>query len=83
MIEGVKEDLKKNFEMTDLGLLHYCLGVEVWQRPGGKLSANDEEKLVDGTLFCQLVGSLIYLTTTKPDIIFTVGVISIYMTSPK
>eukprot|EP01018_Ginkgo_biloba_P004269 Gb_23975 [translate_table: standard] len=23
-----------NFEMTDLGLLHYFPGIEVWQTPG-------------------------------------------------
>ena len=50
---------------------------------GVKLSTNDEEKPVDGTLFRQLVGSLIYLTTTRLDITFAVGVISKYMTSPK
>lgn len=25
------QDLKRSFDMTDLGLLHYCLGLEVWQ----------------------------------------------------
>eukprot|EP00253_Pinus_taeda_P033599 PITA_33599 len=31
LIHGIKEDLCSTFDMTDLGLLHYCLGVEVWQ----------------------------------------------------
>ena len=29
LIHGIKQDLCRTFEMTDLGLLHYCLGVEV------------------------------------------------------
>eukprot|EP00253_Pinus_taeda_P036060 PITA_36060 len=31
LIHGIKQDLCKTFDMTDLGLLHYCLGIEVWQ----------------------------------------------------
>eukprot|EP01018_Ginkgo_biloba_P023889 Gb_35456 [translate_table: standard] len=30
MILDLKKDLQMNFEMTDLGLLHYFLGIEVW-----------------------------------------------------
>jgi hypothetical protein len=30
-IAKVKSDLCLAFDMIDLGLLHYCLGVEVWQ----------------------------------------------------
>ena len=32
-IEQVKKELHAGFKMTDLGLLHYYLGVEVFQRP--------------------------------------------------
>lgn len=35
LIEEIKCNLCKAFDMTDLGLLHYCLGVEVWQTNGG------------------------------------------------
>ena len=30
-----KADLAKEFEMKDLGLLHYFLGLEIWQRSDG------------------------------------------------
>ena len=30
-ISQTKKALCTEFEMTDLGLMHYCLGVEVWQ----------------------------------------------------
>jgi hypothetical protein len=33
-IHSCKEDLAKDFEMKDLGLLHYFLGLEIWQRDG-------------------------------------------------
>jgi hypothetical protein len=33
LIQEEKDSLCKSFDMTDLGLLHYCLGIEVWQQP--------------------------------------------------
>jgi hypothetical protein len=32
-IASIKKELKKGFEMTDLGHLHYYLGIEVIQNP--------------------------------------------------
>eukprot|EP00253_Pinus_taeda_P028050 PITA_28050 len=34
-ILSCKDDLAKEFEMKDLGLLHYFLGLEIWRRNGG------------------------------------------------
>ena len=35
LILSCKDDLAKEFEMKDLGLLHYFLGLEIWQRSDG------------------------------------------------
>jgi hypothetical protein len=32
LIKSCKEDLAREFEMKDMGLMHYFLGMEVWQR---------------------------------------------------
>ena len=34
LISSYKESLASEFEMTDIGLMHYFLGLEVWQEPG-------------------------------------------------
>jgi hypothetical protein len=34
LIHSCKEDFAKEFEMKDLGLLHYFLGLEIWKRDG-------------------------------------------------
>jgi hypothetical protein len=34
MIALTKRELSIEFEMKDLGLMHYFLGLEVWQKPG-------------------------------------------------
>ena len=34
LIHQCKRELGVEFEMEDLGLMHYFLGLEVWQRPG-------------------------------------------------
>lgn len=34
LIQQTRKALSTEFEMTDLGLLHYCLGIEVWQNSG-------------------------------------------------
>jgi hypothetical protein len=33
-ISNYKESLASEFKMTDIGLMHYFLGLEVWQEPG-------------------------------------------------
>jgi hypothetical protein len=50
---------------------------------GLKLYGHDDSKSVDVTLYRQLVGSLIYLTTTRPDISFAVSMVSRFMVEPK
>ena len=34
LIHSCEEDLAKEFEMKDMGFLHYFLGLEIWQRDG-------------------------------------------------
>jgi hypothetical protein len=34
MIHSCKDDLAKECKMKDLGLLHYFLGLEIWQQDG-------------------------------------------------
>lgn len=41
-----------------------------------KLSRNDNPPLPDRTIYCRLVGSLIYLTMTHPDISHVIQVVS-------
>jgi hypothetical protein len=47
-----------------------------------KLNASELE-LVDPTIYCQLIGSLIYLVNTRPTICFTVNTISQFMVEPR
>jgi hypothetical protein len=50
---------------------------------GTKLSKNDEGSCVFSTLYKRLVGSIMYLTTTRPNIMFVVSLISIFMETLK
>ena len=34
LINSCKEDVAREFEMKDMGLLHYFLSLEIWQRDG-------------------------------------------------
>ena len=48
-----------------------------------KLSKDDEGSTVDPMLFKRLVGSLMYLTATRTNIMYGVSLISRFMESPK
>ena len=50
---------------------------------GLKLSKEDCSKNVDPTLYKIMVGSLMYLTANRPDIMYAVILISIFMETPK
>ncbi|KAL0561666.1 hypothetical protein IC582_002106 [Cucumis melo] len=114
MVEDLKNEMTQEFEMTDIGLMSYYLGIEVKQSEEGififqerytreilekfnmmsskpiatpieietKLSKHEEGDDVDSSYFKSLVGSLRYLTCTRPDILFSVGLVSRFMESP-
>ena len=115
LIENFKTVMKEEFEMTDMGLLRYFLGIEVEQDENGifishakyvnevleifnmqecktaitptvmglKLSREDSSKDFDPSLYKSIVGSLMYLTATRPDIMHAVSLISRFMERPK
>ena len=50
---------------------------------GTKLSKEDKGSVVNSTLYKQLVGSLMYLIATRPDISYVASYISRFSESPK
>ncbi|KAF5794743.1 putative RNA-directed DNA polymerase [Helianthus annuus] len=110
-----KKGMKEVFEMTDMGLLQYFLGLEVKQfkegvfvsqekyamsllnkfqmkdskveavpmSPNDKFKVDDGEDKVNETMYRSLVGGLMYLTHTRPDLAFAVGVLARYMQAPQ
>ncbi|XP_050916272.1 uncharacterized mitochondrial protein AtMg00810-like [Lathyrus oleraceus] len=74
--EGYAKEGLKNFKMHDanpFGTPMEC---------GSKLSKHENGEIVDPTLYKSLVGSLRYLTSTRPDILYVAGVVSRYMEAP-
>eukprot|EP01018_Ginkgo_biloba_P037381 Gb_30022 [translate_table: standard] len=70
-------EVLRRFRMED------CKSACTPMETGTKLSVQDEGVKIVGTLYRRLVGSLIYLTTTRPDIAFAVGIVSRFMAEPK
>uniref|UniRef100_A0A2N9HB81 Integrase catalytic domain-containing protein n=1 Tax=Fagus sylvatica TaxID=28930 RepID=A0A2N9HB81_FAGSY len=81
-IRDLQKFLSQQVEMKDLGTLSYFLGLEAGLTDSKtvsaplelnvKLNTTDGEPLSDATLYRQLVGSLIYLTVTRPDLAYAV-----------
>ncbi|KAK2989938.1 hypothetical protein RJ640_013862 [Escallonia rubra] len=74
--ERYAKEILKKFKMDDVN------PVSTPVECGVKLSKKDVGEKVDPTFFKSLVGSLRYLTCTRPDILFGVGLISHYMEAP-
>ena len=47
-----------------------------------KISKHDGDKLEDPSVFRSLVGSMLYLTAIRPDLMFPAGLLSRFMSSP-
>ncbi|GKD57377.1 zinc finger, CCHC-type containing protein [Tanacetum coccineum] len=114
-IDLFKSQMEDKFEMSDLGLLAYYLGIEVTQTggeitikqtgyinkilkessmmesndtkipmdPGTKLVKAEDGNSVDATYYRSLIGSLRYLLHTRPDLSYSVGLLSRFMQDPK
>lgn len=71
------KEVLKSFKMK------YCKLIGTSTICGIKLSKYDEGAIINSTLYKNLVGSLIYLTCTRLDILYRIGLISHYMQKPK
>lgn len=114
LIQRIKVQLNDSFQIKDLGLLKYFLGLDVaGQRkgisvsqrkyalellddagfmdskpvhsptvPSHKLSKSEGDMLDDNTQYRRLVGKLLYLTITRPDISFATQQLSQFLDKP-
>ena len=48
-----------------------------------KLLSDASSKAVDATMYCQMIGSLMYLTNTRPYIFFVVNTLSQFLKDPR
>jgi hypothetical protein len=69
-------DLLRHFHMD------YCKPTPSPFQSGVKINATCTSPEFDATMYRQLVGSLLYLTHTRPSLSFVVGLVSQYMKTP-
>ena len=50
---------------------------------GCKLSKDDESKEVDKKLYRSMIGNLLYVTTSRPYVIYAVGLVARFQANPK
>ena len=70
-------------DLISLAGLEDTVSVDTPMEINVKYKKDEEDLLDDPTLYWRLVGSLIYLTTTQPDISYVVHQASQFMTSPR
>ncbi|KAK4393540.1 Retrovirus-related Pol polyprotein from transposon TNT 1-94 [Sesamum angolense] len=70
------ETLLKKFKMES------CKTITTPLVTGEKYQKEDGSQKVDGSMYRSLIGSLLYLTATRPDIMFATSLLSRFMQSP-
>lgn len=73
---------KYALEILDRFKMKNCNSVATPAEPGLKLAKDSKGKKVDNSFFKQIVGRLMNLTATRPDIIYAVSLISRFMEHP-
>jgi len=78
MLEGMLEGIWLLHRQDVLDMLSKygmvgCKPISVPRDQNGKLSANAGEVLEDAIMYRKIVGSLIYMTITRPNLNYTVG----------
>jgi len=83
MMEGVfisqekyPQDLLKRFKMMD------CKPIKTPMALNRHLDLDEGDNLVDKTLYRSMIGSLLYLTASRPDIMFSVCMCARYQAMP-
>ena len=69
--------------MLDKFNMKNCNAVDTLTAVNLKLTREGQGKIIDPTLFRSLIESLRYLLSTRPDIVYIVGILSKYMEKPK
>ena len=70
-------EILKRFDILDCKVTATAMDTNL------KLLSNEISKLVDMTHYRQIIGSLMYLTNTRPDICFVVNTLSQYLVKPR
>jgi hypothetical protein len=70
-------EILKRFDMFE------CKAMNTPMETKSKLLVDTSSELVDSTLYRQIIGSLMYLTNTRPDICFVVNTLSQYLIEPR
>jgi hypothetical protein len=60
-----------------------CKPISIRLEQNAKLSANEGELVEDTTMYIRIMGSLIYMTITRPDLSVAVGVVDQFMQTPR
>ena len=75
--EKYTNDLLKRFNMDE------CKPIKTPMPSNGHLNLDEGGKSVDQTLNRSMIGSLLYLTASRPDIMFSVCMCARFQASPK
>ncbi|GJT41418.1 putative ribonuclease H-like domain-containing protein [Tanacetum coccineum] len=78
--------MHKKFQMSSMGELTFFLGLQIMQKDDGIFISqrqDEEAEDVDVHLYRSMIGSFMYLTASRPDIIFAICACTRFQVTPK